>query len=102
MTYSNGDKYEGSWVNGKKHGFGIYIYSDKSKYEGEWANDMRNGKGTYESMEGDRYVGEWVNDKKEGKGNFLKITKKKVFINTQLAINMMGNGAMIKSMGKVF
>ena len=35
-TYENGDKYNGSFFNGKKVVFGIMTYSNGDKYEGEW------------------------------------------------------------------
>ena len=47
MTYPNGDKYEGGWLNGEKQGYGVYLYSDGSRFEGDWKNDDKNGKGTF-------------------------------------------------------
>lgn len=33
--------YSGSFLNGQKHGFGVYHYRNTGeKYEGEWANDL--------------------------------------------------------------
>jgi len=41
FTYPNGEKYEGEWKNGKKHGHGTYTWSDgKSMKE-----NSRMGKG---------------------------------------------------------
>ena len=39
MTYNNGDKYEGEWINDKKEGKGIYYYNIGEQYGGEWKND---------------------------------------------------------------
>lgn len=37
--YTNGNRYEGSWLNDKKHGYGVYHYvSLGERYEGEWEN----------------------------------------------------------------
>ena len=35
----------GNFLNGKKHGNGIYHYSTGGKYKGEWLNDQKNGYG---------------------------------------------------------
>ena len=38
-------KYIGEFVNGKKHGKGIYHYSTGGKYKGEWIHDKKHGYG---------------------------------------------------------
>ena len=35
-----GDKYVGSWKNGKRHGKGEYIHPNGRKLVGEWKNDL--------------------------------------------------------------
>ena len=42
-----GEKYEGEWKDGKKHGEGTYYYPLGNTYIGDWGDDKRNGKGTY-------------------------------------------------------
>ncbi|ORC88615.1 uncharacterized protein TM35_000162530 [Trypanosoma theileri] len=37
--------YVGEYVNGKRHGFGIFYYADGSVYEGEWCNGKKEGHG---------------------------------------------------------
>lgn len=88
LNHSNGDKYEGEFSEGKKHGkgllhitaLGIMNYADEAKYEGNWVNDEKNGQGilclirtlgvmTYSN--GDKYDGEWKDNKKEGDGSSL-------------------------------
>jgi len=39
--------YKGGWLNNKHHGFGIKIWANGNKYEGEFANGMRHGRGTF-------------------------------------------------------
>ena len=34
MYYHNGNKYEGEWKNGIKHGKGIFYFKNGAKYEG--------------------------------------------------------------------
>ena len=41
MTYENGDRFEGYWLDDKKEGPGRYFYlSSQKMYEGEWVNDV--------------------------------------------------------------
>lgn len=46
MKYPNGDRYEGSWMKGKKNGHGIYYYSNGLVYEGNFIDGKKNGHGT--------------------------------------------------------
>jgi hypothetical protein len=39
FTYTNGDVYDGEFLNGERHGNGVMTYiEDGSVYEGQWAN----------------------------------------------------------------
>ena len=38
-TYWNGDKYEGQWENGQKHGRGEIIYANGDRSAGKWEYD---------------------------------------------------------------
>ncbi|KAI8894714.1 hypothetical protein BC833DRAFT_603866 [Globomyces pollinis-pini] len=59
--------YKGNWVDGKRHGFGIFYYSDGSRYEGNWKENKKEGQGVYISSNGRVYNGIFINDKiKEG------------------------------------
>jgi hypothetical protein len=69
-TYENGDKYDGDWVDEKKHGQGTLTYVDGGKYVGAWENNMRNGEGVNIWKNGDEYEGGWKNSKKHGQGRF--------------------------------
>ena len=33
---ANGDRFEGYFLNDKKHGKGVYTYSNGYSYEGQW------------------------------------------------------------------
>lgn len=45
MTWENGDKYTGDWVDGLRYGNGIYYYASTGKTdEGRWVNDKYMGK----------------------------------------------------------
>jgi hypothetical protein len=71
FIYPFGDKYEGEWKEGKKHGKGTYSFASGSKYEGEWEEDKKHGKGTYSYASRDKYEGEWKEGKKHGKGTYI-------------------------------
>jgi hypothetical protein len=44
-SFTNGDVYEGNFVNGKRHGIGAYNYANGNRFEGEFKNDKPNGRG---------------------------------------------------------
>lgn len=41
------DEYKGMFVNGNKHGKGLYTWSRESNYDGEWRDDKKNGFGIH-------------------------------------------------------
>ena len=114
--YSNGDRYEGEFVNGKFHGKGIYIsytgakyegdfrlgkydgygvinFPDGSKHSGEWKNGNRHGKGTLLLKDGTRFEGQWTNDIRNGKGIYFypNGNKTNVEFKDGVEINNLGN-----------
>ena len=54
---SNGDKFEGSFLNGLKHGFGKMKYKNGDICEGTWTNDKLSGDVTYVFANGNQYTG---------------------------------------------
>ena len=60
-NYENGDNYEGTFVNGRPQGQGIYVYSKGDRYEGLFRNGVPNGQGTFLFANDDRMVGEFRN-----------------------------------------
>ena len=69
-TYKNGDTYEGSFVNGKREGKGVYIYQNGDKYEGEFKRGKKDGEGKYTYHNGNVYEGKWKEDEKCGVGTY--------------------------------
>ncbi len=58
------EKYEGDFVEDKRHGKGTYTYSDRSpakKYVGDFRNEIKHGFGTATYRDGSKYVGEFKN-----------------------------------------
>jgi len=67
INYTNGDYYEGDFMNGLKEGKGIYYYLD-CYYNGGWKEDKRHGEGKIYCKDGIYYNGYFYDDKFKGKG----------------------------------
>jgi radial spoke head protein 1 len=52
VSHPNGDKYEGVYSNGKRHGNGVYTWKDGKKYEGGYHEHKKHGVGKFSSEEG--------------------------------------------------
>ncbi len=66
--YSNGEIYLGYFKNGKRHGYGNYLWSN-SNYTGNWKNGNRHGFGKYFNKKlNTLMVGEWKNNTTSGFG----------------------------------
>ena len=70
-TYDNGDKYVGTFKDGKKHGKGKYTSPDGFVYEGQFKNDKYHGQGINILPGGMKYTGEFKNDQWDGKGTLI-------------------------------
>ena len=70
FAYTNGESYEGDFVDGEKCGFGKFIATNFGKYEGEFKANFKNGKGKEEFPNGDVYDGEFKDNRREGKGTY--------------------------------
>lgn len=69
LEWSNGDKYEGEFKNGLRHGHGVLIECKGSRrYEGQWVLSQKEGKGTETFANGDKYVGDFSADVYNGQG----------------------------------
>lgn len=67
--FANGDRYDGVFVNGRKHGPGRYTdVRNGTVYDGEWVNGRREGYGVYTTYDGLKYEGEWLYGMKHGRG----------------------------------
>jgi len=52
-------RYEGSFAEGRKHGFGTLIFLNQDKYVGNFVNDQMCGTGTLYKYCGDIIFGDW-------------------------------------------
>lgn len=68
FSYSNGERYEGSFRAGKFHGKGV-LEARSSTYDGEWEDGAKCGVGVLIYGNGDKYEGSFRGDKYHGKGS---------------------------------
>eukprot|EP01012_Entosiphon_sulcatum_P019225 TRINITY_DN24066_c0_g1_i1.p1 TRINITY_DN24066_c0_g1~~TRINITY_DN24066_c0_g1_i1.p1 ORF type:complete len:144 (-),score=10.82 TRINITY_DN24066_c0_g1_i1:188-619(-) len=69
LVYPSGDIYEGGWKDGKKEGWGTYLFKESGNlYEGEWRRGLKHGRGIFTYSLGDRYQGEWHTNLMHGHG----------------------------------
>lgn len=71
MIYSNGDRYDGDYRNGKRDGCGTFTFASGRSYVGQFRDDWFDGKGIWTLENGDRYIGEFRNNKCDGRGTFI-------------------------------
>lgn len=58
---ASGDTYVGDYVNGMKHGQGIYTWANGDKYVGEYMDDKKHGLGKLTFVRGDGGIKNWEN-----------------------------------------
>jgi radial spoke head protein 1 len=56
-TFSNGDVYEGEYVDGKRHGNGTYTWKAGHFYRGGFVSNVRHGEGYFVYPDGSKYNG---------------------------------------------
>jgi hypothetical protein len=66
----SGDKYQGCFYEGQKHGQGIYTYAVGDVFEGNWKNGVWNGAGKYTSITGAISAGNWEDGLLSGAGKY--------------------------------
>ena len=95
QLYEDGRRYDGSMVEGKRHGgafclnsilahqwsmshfipppAGIHTWPDGSSYSGLWCNDHKHGSGSFTLASGEVQYAVWKRDKKQGAGWLLGV-----------------------------
>tara|TARA_Y100001970_G_C14101141_1_gene785548 strand:- start:395 stop:1135 length:741 start_codon:yes stop_codon:yes gene_type:complete len=62
-------KYNGGYMYGNYHGYGILFINKNESYEGEFVDGVYDGRGTYYwKKERIKYTGNWKNNERNGKG----------------------------------
>jgi hypothetical protein len=60
------------------HGIGVFCWSDGKKYEGSYVYDKKEGYGEFFWPNGNWYKGFWKGGKQNGEGEFFDSVKNKV------------------------
>ncbi|MEM7365856.1 MAG: hypothetical protein AAF525_17695, partial [Pseudomonadota bacterium] len=92
-----GQRYEGAFRRGQRHGHGVHHYTD-GIYEGRWHRNKRRGQGTYQHQSGHRYTGEWRDDQPHGEGSFTHATGNQYVGDWQQGVRD-GHGVMTRTDG---
>ena len=66
IDWSDGERYEGSYVNGERQGTWTFIWEDGTRDVGPMVNDERHGAWTVTFDDGSRGEGSYVNGEKHG------------------------------------
>ena len=67
---ANGERYKGSYKNGKKHGHGTWIHPDGDSYKGKFIANLKRGYGKYTFQNGEEYLGHYKRDVQHGLGQY--------------------------------
>lgn len=68
VTFTSGDRYQGTFAAGKIEGRGTWTAPNGSTYSGEWREGKRHGVGVYQWDHGSAYTGDWFYDRRHGMG----------------------------------
>ena len=71
LTSEDNKKYDGTFKEGKKDGFGVFHWNNDNMFEGYWVNSKMHGIGKF-ITKGNYKVGLWENGKRI---NWLKSIK---------------------------
>ena len=69
-TWADGSTYNGDWIQGMKHGRGLYMYANGDMYEGGYFKGMKHGYGAASWTNGSQYVGHWDSGREHGQGRY--------------------------------
>ena len=62
MYFSDGDKYQGSFVDNNFDGEGTVTWANGDSWTGPFVKGNKHGKGMYTWADGDKEAMEWKND----------------------------------------
>ena len=71
MVFTNGDRYDGEFLNGERNGCGTFTFASGRQYMGQFESDQFHGVGIWKLETGERYVGQFEYNRCEGWGTFL-------------------------------
>ncbi len=72
QLWSDGDRYDGEFLNDKRHGHGVYRHGNGYEvYDGEYLAGQRTGTGKVTFSDGHYYQGQLLDGKANGYGRML-------------------------------
>jgi hypothetical protein len=100
LIRENQERYEGEFLNGKKHGLGVQFYpGGMVRYKGDFRYDDRAGRGTYYFTNGDKYVGYFEANVPHGKGTYYYSDGEQFVGNFRKGVRE-GYGVLIRANGR--
>ena len=54
------NEYEGSFVNGERHGYGVFRYASGARYSGYWNKNLKSGRGEFMFKNGSVFKGDFT------------------------------------------
>ena len=78
MTYPDGSSFTGSWLAGKRHGFGKMSSADGSSYSGQWQYGFRHGHGKLTLPSGASIESQFKHDLPNGDGTAHLVNQSKL------------------------
>jgi len=70
--FPGGNKYQGEFIGGKRHGKGVYTLANGNRYVGQYEFGKKNGLGEYTYYDGAIYMGYFKDDKRHGNGIYTQ------------------------------
>jgi hypothetical protein len=64
----NGNTFEGTFVDGKRHGHGVFHAPSGVSYDGMFKHGLKSGRGRVQNVNGSYYIGNFKNNRIEGSG----------------------------------
>jgi hypothetical protein len=68
QVYDTVGTYNGHFVNGRRHGYGVFNMNNFGRYSGEFRNNSMQGRGALALPTGRAYLGEWHDCRQHGSG----------------------------------
>lgn len=68
VTWATGDVFEGTIVNGLRHGVGTFVWANGQSYTGDWVQDKSTGRAKVHFVNGDDYEGQVQDGRPHGVG----------------------------------
>ena len=71
QVYDATGTYTGEFLDGRRHGQGVFEMNGFARYEGAFQDNSMEGEGVLELQSGRRYQGEWRESRQHGRGKYV-------------------------------